>query len=47
MSDFGGSDKELPIKEFYSSLTDTKNSDKEYEHVRKVWNTFDMKTMKD
>ena len=23
-----------------------KISDKEYEHVRKVWNTFQMKTMK-
>ena len=28
-------------------LTDEKNSDNEYEHVLKVWNTFQMKTMKD
>ena len=31
----------------YSSLTGTKNSDKEYEHVLKVWNKREMKTMKD
>ena len=31
----------------YSSLTGTKNSDKEYEHVLKVLNKFEMKTMKD
>ena len=39
---------ELPSKEkFYSSLTDRKISDKKYEHVLNVWNTFEMKTMKD
>ena len=39
--------KELPCKEkFYSSLTDTKVSDKEYEPVLNVWNKFKMKTMK-
>ena len=32
---------------FYSSLTSKKNSEKEYEYVVKVWNTFQMKTMKD
>ena len=31
---------------FYSSLTGYKNSDNEYEHVLKIWNTFTMKTMK-
>ena len=31
----------------YSSLTGTKNSDKDYEHAVKVWNEFKMKTMKD
>ena len=37
-----------PSKErFYSSLRDKKISDKEYEHVLKVWNKFEMKTMKD
>ena len=40
--------KELPSKEkFYSSLTDRKISDKEYEHVLNVWKKFEMKTMKD
>ena len=38
----------MPSKEkFYSSLTDRKISDKEYEHVLNVWNKFEMKTMKD
>ena len=40
--------KKLPSKEkFYSSLTDRKISDKEYEHVLNVWKKFEMKTMKD
>ena len=40
--------EQLPSKErFYSSLTGTKISDKEYEHVLKVWNKFKMKTIKD
>ena len=30
----------------YSSVTGTKNSDKDYEHAVKVWNEFKMKTMK-
>ena len=48
MSDFEKFEEELPSKEnFYSSLTGKKISDKEYDHVPKVWNTFQMKTMKD
>ena len=40
--------EELPSKEkFYSSLTDRKINDREYEHVLNVWNKFEMKTMKD
>ena len=48
MSDSEKFKEELPIKEkFYSSLTDRKISDKEYEHVLNVWKKFEMKTMKD
>ena len=48
ISDFEKFIKELLSKEkFYSSLTDRKISDKEYDHVLKVWNKFEMKTMKD
>ena len=48
MSDFENFKEELPSKEtFYNSLTGKKISDKEYEHVFKVWNKFLMKTMKD
>ena len=40
--------EELPSKrKLYSSLKGQKMSDKEYEHVFKVWNIFQMKTMKD
>ena len=40
--------EELLIKEkFYSSLTSKETSDKEYEHVLKGWDKFEMKTMKD
>ena len=40
--------EEFKSKEkFYSSLKDKKISDKEYEHVTKVWHRFEMKTMKD
>ena len=40
--------EELPNKNtFYSSLTDSKISDEEYEVVLNVWNKFQMKTMKD
>ena len=47
MSDFEKfMEEKLPCKEmFYSSLTG-KKSDKEYEHVLKVWNKFEMKTIK-
>ena len=38
----------MPNKEkFYSSLTDRKITDEEYEHALNVWNKFQMKTMKD
>ena len=48
MSDFEKFKEKLPKKEkFYSSLTNTKISDKEYEHVLNVWNKFEMKIMKD
>ena len=47
MSDFQKFREGLPSKEkFYSSLTDKKISDKEYEHVLNVWKKFEMKTMK-
>ena len=39
---------EWPSKEtFYSSLTDRKISDKEYEHVLIAWKKFRMEMMKD
>ena len=39
---------ELPPKEaFYSRLNDEGISDKDYEHARKVWETFEMKKVKD
>ena len=48
MSEFENFEEELSNQEkFYSSLTDKKSSDKEYDHVLKVWNKFEMKTMKD
>ena len=48
MSDSEKLKEELPRKEkFYSSLTDRKITDKEYEHVFNVWKKFKMKTMKD
>ena len=48
MTDFEKFEEELPNKEkFYSSLTNTKITDKEYEYDTKVWKTFEMKTMKD
>ena len=38
MKDFEKFKEELPSKErFYSSLTDRKISDQEYEHVLNVW----------
>ena len=40
--------QKLPRKErFYSSLSDKKICDKEYEHVSNVWKKFEIKTMKD
>ena len=47
MSDFEKFKKELPSKKrFYSSLTGKNISNKEYDHVLKVWNKFEIKTMK-
>ena len=47
ISDFEKFIEELPGKEkFYSSLGGKKTSDKEYDHVFKVWSVFEMKTMK-
>ena len=38
---------ELPPKEaFYSRLNDEGISDGDYEHARKVWETFEMKSLK-
>ena len=40
--------EQLANKEkFYNLITSKKISDKEYEHVFKVWNKFEMKTLKD
>ena len=36
----------LGKERFYSWLTGEKISNKEYKHVYKVWNTFEMQTMK-
>ena len=36
-----------PIEAFYSSLTDSSISQEDYQHAVKVWETFDMKSMKD
>ena len=48
MSDLKEFKEQIPSKEkFYSLLTGKKNSGTEYEHVVKVWNKFEMKTMKD
>ena len=39
-------DKQLPKKEhFYSLLNDEHISDKQYEHAKDVWETFELKTM--
>ena len=43
MTDF----EKLPSKQkFYSSLTNRKINDKEYENILNVWNNFEMETMK-
>ena len=48
MSDFGKFKEQLPSKEkLYSLLTGKKISGKEHEYVLKVWDKFEMKTMKD
>ena len=48
LSSFEKSKEQLWSKEkFYSSLTVHKISDKESEHVLKVWDKSEMKTMKD
>ena len=48
MSDFEKFKEELPNKEeFYSSLTYKKITDKEYDHILKIWNKFEMKMMND
>ena len=48
MTDFEKFKEELPNKEkYYSSLTDRKITDKEYEHVINVWKKIEIKTMKD
>ena len=48
MSDFGTFKEELPSKEkFYSLLTGKKISNKKCDHVLKIWNKFEMKTIKD
>ena len=47
MSDSGKLKEELPSKEkFYISLTGKKINDKDYEHVFKVYNKFEINTMK-
>ena len=48
MSGFEKLQNRFPSTEkFYSSLTGPKTSDKEYEHVLKIWDRFEMKKMKD
>ena len=48
MIDFEEFKEQLPSKEkFYNSLTGQNVSDKECQHVLKVRNKFDMKTMED
>ena len=48
MSRFGNLKEQLPSKKnFYSSLTGKKISDKEYYLLLKVWNKFEIKAIKD
>ena len=47
MCDFKKFKEKLPEKnEFYSSLSGKGIGNKKYQHVLKVWNKFEMKTMK-
>ena len=47
MSNFEKFKEKLPSNEkFYSLLTSKKIGDKEYEHVIKNWNKFEIKSMK-
>ena len=47
MTDFKRFKEQLPSKEkLYSSLTGQKISNKEYDHILKVWNKFEMTTIK-
>ena len=34
-------------EEFYSKLNDRDISDEDYEHAKRIWREFDMKTMSD
>ena len=46
MDSFDKFNSQLPSKEdFYSILNDKHIKDKEYEHVKNVWNTFNLKNM--
>ena len=48
MGNFEKFKEELPSKEkFYSSLTNKKISDKEYDNLLNVWKKFEIKTIKD
>ena len=49
MTDFSKlSETSLPPKEaFYSQLNESGISDKDYDHAKKVWSTFNCKTMRD
>ncbi len=49
MTDFSKlSATSLPPKEaFYSQLTDSHITDKDYDHAKKVWSTFNCETMRD
>ena len=48
MCNFKKIKEKVPGKnEFYSSLSGSRISDKEHEHVLKVWDKFEIKTMKD
>ena len=45
MCDFEKFNETLPIKnKFYTSLSEKKPSNEEYQHVLKVWNKFKRKT---